>query len=33
MLYYKQNYRALQRVKARWDPTNTFHHRQSIRLP
>ena len=32
-LYYKQNYRALQRVKARWDPTNTFHHSQSIRLP
>jgi FAD/FMN-containing dehydrogenase len=33
MLYYKQNYRALQRVKARWDPTNIFHHSQSIRLP
>ena len=32
-LYYKQNYRPLQRVKARWDPTNTFHYSQSIRLP
>ena len=32
-LYYKGNYSALQRVKARWDPTNAFRHRQSIRLP
>lgn len=32
-LYYKHNYRQLQRVKARWDPTNTFHYSQSIRLP
>jgi FAD/FMN-containing dehydrogenase len=29
-LYYKANYRELQRVKARWDPLNIFHHRQSI---
>lgn len=32
-LYYKQNYPALQKVKARWDPTNTFNYSQSIRLP
>jgi FAD/FMN-containing dehydrogenase len=32
-LYYKQNYRQLQRVKARWDPNNIFHYSQSIRRP
>jgi FAD/FMN-containing dehydrogenase len=32
-LYYKDNYARLQRVKARWDPLNTFNHRQSIALP
>jgi aclacinomycin oxidase len=31
-LYYKQNYPRLQRVKARWDPRNIFHHVLSIRL-
>jgi len=29
-LYYKGSYRALQVVKARWDPRNVFHHAQSI---
>lgn len=29
-LYYKQNYPRLQRVKARWDPRNIFHHPLSI---
>ena len=30
-LYYKQNYRRLQQVKARWDPNDVFNHSQSIR--
>ena len=33
MLYYKENYDRLQRVKARWDPHNIFNHQQSIALP
>ncbi|MEV4518274.1 FAD-binding protein [Dactylosporangium sp. NPDC049525] len=32
-LYYKDAYPRLQRVKARWDPTDTFRHALSIRLP
>ncbi|MEU9336283.1 FAD-binding oxidoreductase [Streptomyces sp. NPDC048290] len=32
-LYYKDNYPRLQRVKARWDPRDVFHHGLSIRLP
>jgi aclacinomycin oxidase len=29
-LYYKENYLRLQRIKARWDPGNIFHHALSI---
>jgi hypothetical protein len=30
-LYYQENYARLQRIKARWDPLNVFHHALSIR--
>lgn len=29
-LYYKENYRRLQRIKARWDPHDVFRHALSI---
>jgi len=32
-LYYKENYRALQAAKKRWDPNNVFNYSQSIELP
>jgi FAD/FMN-containing dehydrogenase len=32
-MYYQDNYARLQRVKAKWDPRNVFHHALSIRLP
>lgn len=32
-LYYKENYKRLQRAKREWDPHNIFHHGQSIELP
>ncbi|MEV1156046.1 FAD-binding protein [Micromonospora chokoriensis] len=32
-LYYKDNYRRLQRVKQQWDPRDVFRHRLSIELP
>ena len=30
-LYYGDGYARLQRVKARWDPRNVFHHALSVR--
>ena len=30
-LYYKDNYPRLQRVKARWDPLDVFHHALAVR--
>ncbi|MFC0041226.1 FAD-binding oxidoreductase [Actinomadura rayongensis] len=30
VLYHKDNYPRLQRVKARWDPLNVFHHPLSV---
>jgi FAD binding domain-containing protein/berberine-like enzyme len=30
-LYYQGNYPRLQRIKARWDPNNVFHHALSVR--
>ncbi|MFG2652899.1 methyltransferase domain-containing protein [Streptomyces sp. NPDC048436] len=32
-LYFKDNYAALQAVKATWDPRDVFHHALSVRLP
>ncbi|AUG80937.1 FAD-linked oxidase [Kitasatospora sp. MMS16-BH015] len=32
-LYYKGNYPRLQKIKAAYDPRDTFRHSQSIRLP
>jgi hypothetical protein len=32
-LYFGPNYHRLQEVKGRWDPTDQFHHAQSVRLP
>ena len=31
--YYGANYARLQQIKARYDPTDFFHHEQTIRLP
>ncbi len=33
VLYYKENYPRLQRVKAQWDPLDIFNHQQAITLP
>jgi hypothetical protein len=32
-MYYMGNYERLQRVKARWDPRDVFHHALSVGLP
>ncbi|MDW4910073.1 BBE domain-containing protein, partial [Streptomyces sp. ADMS] len=32
-LYYKNSYPRLQKIKAKYDPGNVFHHSQSVRLP
>lgn len=32
-LYFGANYAQLQRVKARWDPSDFFRHSQSVQLP
>ena len=32
-LYWGANYQRLQQVKAHWDPSDTFRHAQSVRLP
>ncbi|MFC0623936.1 BBE domain-containing protein [Kribbella deserti] len=32
-LYYGDNYPRLQRIKAKWDPRNVFHHSMSITKP
>ncbi|MEV0191545.1 FAD-binding protein [Kitasatospora purpeofusca] len=32
-LYYKANYRRLQKAKGIWDHKNVFHHAQSVTLP
>ncbi|AXE88342.1 FAD-binding protein [Streptomyces sp. Go-475] len=32
-LYYKDGYRRLQQVKAKWDPRGVFRHPLSVRLP
>ena len=32
-MFYLGSCERLQRVKARWDPRNVFHHALSVRLP